>query len=90
MKPQSLYSPNMVLCDFFLFPKLKTTMKGQHFATIDEIKTESLTELKAIPKSEFQKCLKDWRKCWYKCIISGGRGYYEADNTDDDDEEIIF
>ncbi|XP_018339114.1 PREDICTED: uncharacterized protein LOC108746691 [Trachymyrmex septentrionalis] len=44
------YSPDMAPCDFFLFPKLKRTLKGQRFANIDEIKTESLKELNAIPK----------------------------------------
>jgi hypothetical protein len=38
-------------CNFFLFPKLKRSMKGRTFATIEEIKTASLEELKTIPKS---------------------------------------
>jgi len=62
MLPQSPYSPDMAPCNFFLFPKLKKTMKGRRFANIDEIKTESLKELNAIPKSEFQKCFQDWKK----------------------------
>jgi [histone H3]-lysine36 N-dimethyltransferase SETMAR len=45
----------MTPCDFFLFPRLKRIVKGRRFATIDEIKTESLKEL----KSEFQKCFQD-------------------------------
>ncbi|XP_018337789.1 PREDICTED: putative uncharacterized protein FLJ37770 [Trachymyrmex septentrionalis] len=53
------YSPDMVPCDFFLFPKLKRTLKGRRFANINEIKTESLKELNAIPKSEFRKCFED-------------------------------
>ena len=46
---QPPYSPDLALCDFFLFPRLKRPMKGR-FATIEEIKTESLRELKDIKK----------------------------------------
>jgi hypothetical protein len=50
-------------------------MKGRRFSTIEGIKTTSLEELKAIPKSANQNCFKDW----HKCVISGG-DYFEGDN----------
>ncbi|KYN30749.1 hypothetical protein ALC56_14951 [Trachymyrmex septentrionalis] len=77
--PQPPYSPDLAPCDFFLFPKLKRPMKGRRFATIEEIKAASLEELKAIPKSAFQKCFDDWKKRWHKCIVSEG-DYFEGDN----------
>ena len=46
--PQPPYSPDLAPCDFFLFPKLKKPMKGRRFATVEERKTVSLEELKAI------------------------------------------
>ena len=60
--PQPPYSPDLAPCDFFLLPKLKKPMKGQRFATIEEIKTALLEELKAIPKSAYAKCFEDWKK----------------------------
>ena len=54
--PQLPYSLDLSLCDFFLFLRLKRPMKGRRFATIEEIKTESLRELKDIQKSAYQKC----------------------------------
>ncbi|KYN22666.1 hypothetical protein ALC57_04927 [Trachymyrmex cornetzi] len=57
----------------------KRPMKGRRFATIEEIKATSLEELKAIPKSAFQKCFDDWKKRWHKCIVSEG-DYFEGDN----------
>ena len=57
--PQPPYSPDMAPCDFFLFPKLKRTLKGRRFTVIDEIKSASLKEVKAIPKIEFEKCFDD-------------------------------
>ena len=35
--PHPPYSPDLAPADFFLFPKLKTTLKGQRFQTIEEI-----------------------------------------------------
>lgn len=79
MMPQPPYSPDMAPCDFFLFPKIKRTLKGRRFTSIYEIKSASLRELNAIPKIEFQKCFGDWKKRWHKCIISNG-DYFEGDN----------
>ena len=79
--PQPLYSPDLAPCDFFLFSRLKRPMKGRRFATIEEIKTESLSELKEIPKSAYQKCFEDWKKPWNKCIISEG-DYFEGVNIE--------
>jgi hypothetical protein len=66
--------------DFFLFPKMKKTLKGRRFTNIDDIKNASLNERKAIPKIEFEKCFKDWQKRWSKCIVSNGDDF-EGDNT---------
>ena len=58
--PQPPYWPELSPYDFFLFPRLKRPMKGRRFDTIEEKKTESLRELKDIPKSTYQKCFEDW------------------------------
>ena len=79
--PQPPYSPYLAPCDFLLFPRLKRPMKERRFVTIEEIKTESLRELKDIPKSAYQKCFEDWEKRCDKCIISEG-DYFEGDNIE--------
>jgi transposase len=35
--PQPPYLPDLASVDFFLFPKLKSTLKGRHFDTVAEI-----------------------------------------------------
>ena len=50
--PQPPYSPDLAPSDLFLFPELKKPMKGHRFSTIEEIKTASLKELKAIHTSK--------------------------------------
>ena len=82
--PQPPYSPDMALCDVFLFPKIKRTRKGRRFTAIDDIKSASLKEIKAIPKIEFEKCFEDWKKRWHKCIISNG-DYFKSDNINVDE-----
>ena len=74
----------MAPCDFFIFPKIKRTSKGRHFTAIDDIKSASLKELKAILKIEFEKCFEDWKKRWHTCIISNG-DYFEGDNINIDE-----
>jgi transposase len=48
--PQPPYSPDLAPADFFLFPKLKSSLKGQRFESTEEIEENSLTELLAIKK----------------------------------------
>jgi len=79
----------MALCDFSLFPKIKRTLKGHRFTNIDDIKSASLEELKAIPKIEFENCFRDWRKCWHKYIISS-RDYFKGDNIDVDNKYFFL
>jgi transposase len=68
--PQPPYSPHLASADFFLFPKLKSTLKGGRFDTIEEIKENLLRDLKAIPKQVFQDCFQNWKKRWKQCISS--------------------
>jgi len=39
--------------DSFLFPKLKTALKGRSFQTIEEIQENAIRELRAITESAF-------------------------------------
>ena len=36
--PHPPYSPDLAPCDFYLFPKLKSKVKGHHFGTMENIK----------------------------------------------------
>jgi hypothetical protein len=41
-------SPDLALSDFFLFPKIKGTLKGRHFDDIDDIRSNTTAALMAI------------------------------------------
>jgi hypothetical protein len=69
--PQPPYSPDLAYADFFLLPKLKSTFKGRRF-DIQEIKENSLRDLKLIPKQALEDYLENWKKSWQRFISSGG------------------
>jgi hypothetical protein len=50
------YLPDLAPCDFWLFPKLKTALKGHRFSDIADIQGHATTILQSIPEEEFQKC----------------------------------
>ena len=70
------YSPDLTPCDFFLFPKIKSVLKGTHFSDIDSIKMAATTELKKIPKNSFQECFESWKRRMHKCFQAEGN-YFE-------------
>ena len=84
------YSPNLAPCNFFLFPRMKGQMTGNHFADVSKVKKKTLEVLdnrcqwseeevlNNISMEEFQKCFQQWEKRWYKYIESKGV-YFEGD-----------
>jgi len=60
--PHPPYSPDLAPADFFLFPKLKTTLKGHCFQTIEDIQETAIRELLAITESAFQEAFQQWKK----------------------------
>jgi len=70
--PHPPYSPDLAPADFFLFPKLKTTLKGRGFQTTDEIQENAIRELRAITESAFHEAFQQWKKCSERCVASRG------------------
>jgi hypothetical protein len=54
--PHPPYSPDLVTCDFSLFPKMKLKVKRRRFDSIEEIQTESQNAMKTLTRNNFQKC----------------------------------
>jgi len=77
--PHPPYSPDLAPADFFLFPKLKTTLKESLFQTIEEIQENAIRVLRAITESAFQEAFQQWMKRWERCIAS--RGNYVEGNS---------
>jgi len=71
--PHPPYSPDLAAANIFLFPKLKTTLKGCHFQTTEEIRENAIRELHAITESAFQEAFQQWKKRLERCIAGRGR-----------------
>ena len=76
--PMPPYFPDLAPADFFLFPNLKSSLKGRRFQTVEEIEENSTRDLRAIPQNTFQDAFQNWKKRWERCIKSGGE-YCEGD-----------
>jgi hypothetical protein len=72
-------SPDLAPCDFFLYHRLKSTLKGKGFQDVAEIQLNTTRQLQAIHKQAYQTCIEKWKDCWNLCIQSVG-SYFEGDN----------
>ena len=79
--PQPPHSLDLAPADFILFRKLKSTLKGRRFESIEAIKTNSRAHLRSIPKTAFQECFRTLKKRWQRCIQSRGE-YFEGDKAE--------
>jgi hypothetical protein len=68
---QPPHSPQLALCDFFLFPRVKKVLKGHSFEATEDIKQNSTTLLD-MAKEDFAKCFQLWQKHWAKCVTVEG------------------
>ena len=68
-------------CGLFLFPKLKSIIKDRRFQTVEEIKDNSLQDLRTIPQNTFQDAFQNWKKRWERCINSRGE-CFEGDKSE--------
>jgi transposase len=77
--PHPPYSPDLAPCNFFLFARLKSTLKGKRFQDVVEIQLNTTQQLQAISKQAYQTCTEKWKDRWNRFIQSGG-SYFEGDN----------
>jgi len=73
------YSPDLALCDFFLFPKIKSALKGTRFKSIDAVKVKAMELMNKLSEDNLQHCFKHWKICRERCRDRGGE-YNEGDN----------
>jgi len=77
--PHPPYSPDIAPCDFYLFPKLKSKLKGHVFGTMENIQKIVTDELNTLTENDFQYYYDQWKKRWNQCVTSKG-SYFEGDN----------
>ena len=65
---QTPHSPDLPPSDFWLFSTLKMGIKGARFATMEDIKSIGMAELRKIPEEAFRRCFQQWQDRWNKCV----------------------
>ncbi|KDR06890.1 hypothetical protein L798_03371 [Zootermopsis nevadensis] len=53
-------------------------LKGTHFATMEDITSNAMAELRKIPNEAFRRCFQQWQDRWSKCVRAQG-SYFEGD-----------
>ncbi len=74
------YSPDLAPCDFALFPRLKSQIRGKHFQNLDQLKAESRKCLVSLPQSFFADAMHDMVYRWQKCSNVNG-DFFEGDHV---------
>ncbi len=78
------YSPDIALCDFALFPKLKSMLKGCRFRNLKQLQDTARDILiNKMPKDTFSDAMHDLVARWQKCVAVSGN-YFEGDHVDID------
>jgi hypothetical protein len=67
------YSPDLALCDFWLFGTLKRKLEGSTFGDPVEVLTALSTILSMIPLDEFIAVFDEWKCGLRECIDRGGK-----------------
>lgn len=73
------YSPDLAPCDFYLFPKVKSALKGTRFESVEAVKEKAARVLKELTEKDFQHCFEQWKVRMERCRDKGGV-YIEGDN----------
>ena len=74
--PQPSYSPDLALCDFCLFPKLR----GCCYRTIEEMKEAVMKVIDMLTQEDFHGAFQKMLERYNKCIAAGG-DYFEGDQS---------
>ena len=56
-----LYAPDLVPCDFFLFPKIKSGLKVTRFESKDAVKAKATEQRNKLSEDDLQRCFQQWK-----------------------------
>ena len=54
------YSPDLAPCDFFLFPKIKSGLKGTRFESVDAVKKQVTQLMYNLSEKDLQHYFQQW------------------------------
>ena len=72
------YSPDLAICDFFLFPTAKNYLRGKKYESREELGAAITKVLHMVSRDGLQHVFGAWVERWDKCIESRG-SYFEKE-----------
>jgi len=72
------YSPDLAPYDFYLFPKIKSVLKGTHFVSVENVKAKKPEILNSLTEHDLRNCFELWQHRMQLCVNSEGN-YFEGD-----------
>ena len=70
------YSPDLALCDWFLFPSVKKQLKGKQFQNAEDARAFFEGVIFGIPQSTWSGVIDSWFERMVKCVQAKG-GFIE-------------
>jgi len=70
--PHTPYSPDLAPSDFWLFPKLKEMLKGQHFSLDADVEAAVCKWISSQPRTFFMDGMNKWIERLKKCVAVNG------------------
>ena len=74
------YSPDLAICDFFLFPTVKDHLRGRKLVSGEELGTAITEALRTVTGDDPQHVFRTWVERWDKCIKEKG-SYFKKELT---------
>ncbi len=78
--PHPGYSPDLVPCNFWLFPQLKAALREQHFETTQECITPAQMFFNSLNSDDFEKTITKWQDRMRSYLAVQG-AYFEKKNV---------
>ena len=72
--PHPPNSPDLALCDFWLFPKQKEKIRGRSYEKIEEMKEAVMKVIDTLTQEDFHGTFQKLLERYNKCFAAGG--YY--------------
>jgi len=74
------YSPDSAPCDFYLFPKIKSVLKGTQFVSVENVKAKTAEILNSLTERDLRNCFEHWQHRMQLYVNSEGN-YFEGDRS---------
>lgn len=76
--PHPPYSPDLAICDFWVFPTLKDSLRGTRYESREELGIAVKKQLREMSRDGLYHVFRAWSTRWDKCIQAKGR-YFEKE-----------